>query len=137
MQLVEPGDSLEIANLKIEVVPAYNIKKEFHPKNEGWNGYVIKNNNTIIYHAGDTDHIPEMKKLTGYGKKGNEFIALLPVGGKYTMNSEEAAQAVETLKPTLAIPMHYGSVIGALQDAEQFIKLCEDAGIKAQILPKE
>lgn len=136
MQVVEPGDSLDLDKVKIEVVPAYNLGKEFHPKSEGWMGYVVKLGNVVVYHAGDTDSIPEMQKLTGYGKKGNEFLALLPVGGKYTMNAEEAAAAALVIRPTLAVPMHYGSVIGSRGDAEQFVKLCEDAGVKAQILEK-
>lgn len=136
MQVVEPGDSLGLSWVKIEIVPAYNVGKEFHPKSEGWMGYVVKLGNVVIYHAGDTDSIPEMQKLTGYGKKGNEFIALLPVGGKYTMNAEEAAEAASVIKPTLAIPMHYGSVVGSLGDAEKFVKLCGDAGVRAEILEK-
>lgn len=136
MQVVEPGDSLDLSWVKVEIVPAYNVGKEFHPKSEGWMGYIIKLGNIVFYHAGDTDMIPEMQKLTGYGKKGNEFIVLLPVGGKYTMNPGEAAEAASLLKPTLAVPMHYGSVVGSLDDAEKFVKLCGDAGIRAQIFEK-
>ena len=136
MQVVEPNDEIKIGNIIINTIPAYNPKKQFHPKNEGWLGYVIKTNNIIIYHAGDTDLIPEMEKLTGYGKIGNEFIALLPVGGNYTMNAEEAAQAASIIKPTLAIPMHYGSVAGTEKDAETFVKLCKEAGVNAEILEK-
>ncbi len=137
MQVVEPGDSLDLGGVKIECVPAYNTGKEFHPKSEGWIGYVIKLGNVVVYHAGDTDFIPEMQKLTGYGKRGNDFVALLPVGGKYTMNAEEAAEAASLLKPTLAVPMHWGSVVGSRGDAEQFVKLCGDSGVSAEILEKE
>ena len=136
MQIVEPGDSLDLG-IKIETLPAYNLHKPFHPKSESWLGYLIKTENTIIYHSGDTDLIPEMEKLTGYGKKGNEFIVLLPVGGKYTMDAEDAAKAASLLKPSIAIPMHWGSVIGAQTDAENFVNLCDAQGIKAQILQKE
>lgn len=136
MQIIEPGDEIKLGNVIINTIPAYNPKKQFHPKSEGWLGYIVKTNNIIIYHAGDTDLIPEMEKLTGYGKTGNEFIALLPIGGNYTMNAEEAAQAASIIKPTLAIPMHYGSVIGTEKDAENFISLCKEAGIKAEILEK-
>jgi L-ascorbate metabolism protein UlaG (beta-lactamase superfamily) len=136
MQVVEPGDSLDLDWIKVEMVPAYNLGKEFHPKSEGWIGYVVKMGNVVVYHAGDTDSIPEMEKLTGYGKKGNEFIALLPVGGKYTMNAEEAVAAATVIKPTLAVPMHYGSVIGSQGDAEKFVKLCEDAGVRAVVMEK-
>ena len=137
MQVIEPGDKIKLGNIGIDIVPAYNKDKEFHPKTEGWIGYIIKIENIAIYHAGDTDIIPEMQKLTGYGKKEIEFIALLPVGGKFTMNAEEAAQAAIMMKPNLAIPMHFGSVIGASADAERFVQLCEEAGINAKILEKE
>ena len=128
---------LEIGNIKIYAMQSYNIDKHFHSKEEGWVGYVIKMNGVIIYHSGDTDVIPEMKNLTGYMQKGKEFIALLPVGGRYTMTAEEAASAANVIKPTLAIPMHWGSVVGSEDDAKEFVELCEQEGIKAEILKKE
>ncbi len=137
MQIVEVNDKIEFGNMKIEVMPAYNIKKEFHPKNEEWLGYLIKMNGTIIYHSGDTDRIPEMQNLTGYGKHGNEFIILLPVSGKYVMDSDEAFEVANMLKADLAIPMHYGAgVAGTKQDAERFVKLCSEGGLRATILEK-
>ena len=91
----------------------------------------------IIYHAGDTDRIPEMEKLTGYGKQGNEFVALLPVSGTYVMTAEEAADVAKLLNVGLAIPMHYGSgVVGTIEDAQRFVTLCEQAGVRAKILEK-
>ncbi len=137
MQVIQPNESIKIGNIKIQAVPAYNIAKPFHPKSEGWVGYVIEIGNAVIYHAGDTDCIKEMERLTGHGKKGNQFTALLPVGGKFTMNAEEAAQAAGIIKPSLAIPMHYGSVAGTKQDAENFVKLCNAKGINARILERE
>ncbi len=137
MQVIEIGDELAFGDVKISAVPAYNIDKEFHPKSEGWIGYVIKMGNVIIYHSGDSDKIPEMSKLSGYGKDGNKFIALLPVSGKYVMNADEAAQVASLIKPNIAIPMHYGSgVAGTIEDAQRFVKLCTQAGIKAEILEK-
>jgi L-ascorbate metabolism protein UlaG (beta-lactamase superfamily) len=136
LELVEPGTEIEIDNLKIKSVDAYNPNKKFHPKNEGWVGYIIQTDHTTIYHAGDTDNIKEMSNLTGYGKKGNFFVALLPIGGTYTMNAEEAAEAASIIKPSLAIPMHYGSIVGSRADAEKFVRLCGEKGIKAQILEK-
>lgn len=136
MQIMIPGDEITVEGIKICAVPAYNKDKSFHPKEEEWNGYIVKFGNTIIYHAGDTDFIPEMQKLSGYGKKDNEFIALLPVGGNFTMDAPEAVNAASMIKPTIAIPMHYGSVAGSLKDAEEFVKLCDDKGIKAVILEK-
>ena len=123
--------------MKVAAIPAYNIDKNFHPKEESWVGYVIKMNDCIIYHAGDTDLIPEMQKLTGYKQQGKEFVALLPVGGRYTMTAEEAAEAANIIKPTLAIPMHWGNVIGTEEDAKEFVELCKEKGIGAEILEKE
>lgn len=136
MQIIELGDEFELEGVKIQTVPAYNLEKEYHPKAEGWHGYIIKFENTIIYHAGDTDKIPEMEKLTGYGKQGNKFIALLPVGGNFTMNAAEAAKAASIIKPTLTIPMHYGAVAGSEKDADEFVKLCSELGVKAVKLEK-
>src|SRR3989344_5944326 len=65
MQIIEVGEELKLGNLKVEAVPAYNIGKEFHPKTEGWLGYLIKFEGVTIYHAGDSDKIPEMERLTG------------------------------------------------------------------------
>lgn len=134
MQVMEIGEKIKIENIKISSVPAYNKNKQFHPKSEAWLGFILEINSVIIYHAGDTDFIPEMKKLTGFRKKGIEFIALLPVGGTYTMNADEAAQAASIIKPSLAIPMHFGEVVGERKDAETFKKLCEENNIKCQIL---
>src|SRR3989338_9847657 len=109
IQIIESGDELEFNNIKIEAIPAYNLDKTFHPKREGWVGYLIKLEEVIIYHAGDSDKIPEMRNLTGYGKRGNKFVCLLPVSGKYVMDSEAAAEIASLLSPDLAIPMHYGA----------------------------
>lgn len=137
MQIAAPGDELNIDKVKIQTLPAYNKSKEFHPKSEEWNGYVLKLGKVIIYHAGDTDLIPEMEKLVGFGKKGNEFVALLPVGGGYTMNVDEAVQAATKIKPDYAIPMHYGNIVGKREDAEMFVKLCLEKGVHAELLERE
>ena len=137
IELVEPGQEFEIGDLKISTLPSYNIDKHFHPQSEGWVGYVMKIGDIIIYHSGDTDLIPEMQKLTGYKQQGKEFIALLPVGGRFTMSAEEAAEAAAIIKPTLAIPMHWGSIIGSEEDAKEFVELCKEAEIRAEILEKE
>jgi len=136
MEVVEPGKKLEFGNVKITMIPAYNINKPFHPKEEGWVGYFIKMNDTIVYHAGDTDKIPEMQTLTGHKQEGKAFVALLPVGGRFTMTAEEAAEAADLIKPDLAIPMHYGSVVGGEETAKEFLELCTEKGIKASILEK-
>jgi L-ascorbate metabolism protein UlaG (beta-lactamase superfamily) len=137
IQVIEPGQELDLGDVKVLAVPSYNINKDFHPEEEGWIGYVIKIGGTIIYHAGDTDLIPEMQKLTGYKQKGKEFVALLPVGGRFTMSAEEAAEAAKVIKPTLAIPIHWGTIIGNEDDVKEFVTLCGDEGIKAEILEKE
>ena len=134
MQLVEPEQNLEFGTVKISTLPAYNIDKPFHPKEGGNVGYLIKINGIAIYHAGDTDKIPEMQKLTGHQEK--DFIALLPIGGRFTMSAEEAADAASLIKPSVAIPMHYGSIVGTVEDAQEFVDLCKDEGINAEILDK-
>lgn len=133
LRTIDVGETIEIEKgIAVGGIPAYNPKKQFHPKSERWLGYLLKINGNSIYHAGDTDLIPEMKKLTGKVQ-----VALLPIGGTYTMNAQEAAEAATLIKPNLAIPIHWGSVAGSLRDAENFKKLCVGQGIKSEILEKE
>jgi L-ascorbate metabolism protein UlaG (beta-lactamase superfamily) len=115
---VLPGDKITIQGIPIEAVAAYNINKKFHPKKDNKIGYIIYINDLRIYHAGDTDEIPEMSSI-------NADIALVPVSGTYVMTAEEAARAVnERIKPKkLAIPMHYGSIVGSAKDAATFKQL--------------
>jgi len=134
IEITEPGREYNFGNLRVFSLPAYNIDKTFHPKEERWVGYLLKFEEVIIYHAGDTDFIPEMEKLTGHKKEGVKFVALLPVGGRFTMCREEAFESVKVLKPDLSIPMHYGSVIGTGEDAEEFVKMCNEEGFEAKIL---
>jgi len=136
IKIIAPNQELTLGDIKISTIPAYNIDKSFHPKEEEWVGYIIKMNDILIYHAGDTDLIPEMQKLTGYNQPDKKFIALLPIGGRFTMNAEEAAEAAKLIKPMLAIPMHYGGIIGSREDAEEFVRLCKEEGIDARILEK-
>jgi len=117
VKFMRPGDKITVKGLAVEAVPAYNIGKKFHPKADEKLGYVVEVDGVRIYHAGDTDLIPEMSSLK------NIDIALLPVGGTYTMNAEEAAKAASTIKPKIAIPMHYGSIVGSREDAEKFKSL--------------
>lgn len=137
MQVIEIGDVLDFGGIKIEALPAYNVDKDFHPKSEDWLGYLVKAGDVIIYHSGDSDKIPEMRNLTGYGKKGNNFVVLLPVSGKYVMDVEEAVETASFLNPNLAIPMHYGGgVAGTIDDAKRFVELCKEAGLRAEILER-
>jgi len=134
MQVIEPMQELTHGDIRISTFPAYNIDKPFHSKEESWVGYLVKMNGLLFYHAGDTDVIPEMQKLTGYHEK---FVALLPIGGRFTMSVEEAVEAAKIIKPFLVIPMHYGSIVGTNEDANEFKELCAEEGIKVEILEKE
>ncbi len=136
IDVVEKGKEINYDNIRIFALPAYNTDKPFHPKQEDWVGYLIKTNSVSIYHAGDTDNIPEFQKLTGHRKKNSQFVVLLPVGGRFTMSAEEALEAAKIIKPTLAIPMHYGSIVGGEEDADEFIDLCNEQGINAKKLEK-
>jgi len=136
MEIVEPGQELDYGDVKVSIFPSYNTDKHFHPKDEGWVGYLLKMNNVLVYHAGDTDVIPEMQKLTGYKQQGKKFVALLPVGGRFTMTFEEAAEAAKMIHPDIVIPMHYGSIVGSLDDAKEFCELCKEEGIECEVLEK-
>ncbi|NIS78769.1 MAG: MBL fold metallo-hydrolase [Anaerolineales bacterium] len=115
--ILRAGESLQVGGVNIEAVPAYNIGKSFHPKEAGHVGFVITIAGERLYFAGDTDRIPEMKGLEC-------DVALIPVSGTYVMTAEEAAEAVEDIRPKLAIPMHYGAgVAGTRQDAIRFRSL--------------
>ncbi len=123
IKLVKPGQTIDVLDTKIQIVPAYNINKTFHPKDDNKVGFILTLQKTRIYHAGDTDEIPEMKEFS-------PDIALVPVSGTYVMDAEEAAHAVNgLLKPKLfAIPMHYNSIVGTKKDAEKFrtlVNVCE------------
>ena len=113
VRLVKAGDRVTIDDLIIEAIPAYNVSKKFHPREAGGVGYVVTVDNTSIYHAGDTDPIPEMEGL-------EVDIALLPVSGVYVATAEEAVEAANKIRPKLVIPMHYGSIVGSRADAERF-----------------
>lgn len=113
---VKAGDHLTVKGVAIQVLPAYNINKKYHPQHAGHVGYVLTVGGLRIYHAGDTDAIPEMEGL-------RPDIALLPVSGTYVMDAEEAVEAVKLLQPGLAIPMHYGAIVGSEADALRFQQL--------------
>ena len=115
---VAPGDTLTVEGTGIEAVPAYNIGKKFHPKEKGYVGFVIRLEERTIYHAGDTDIIPEMEHIAA-------DIALLPIGGTYTMNAAEAAEAADIIGPEVAIPMHWGTIVGTWEDVKEFQARCK------------
>jgi L-ascorbate metabolism protein UlaG (beta-lactamase superfamily) len=128
--LLKPGMSDTIDGIQVEAVPAYNIKKtNFHPKSNQWLGYILTINGVRIYHAGDTERVPEMKNF-------NCDIALLPLGQTYTMNSvKDAAESALDVKAKIAIPIHYGLYEGAAEDAKTFKNIL--AGKIDVILMKE
>lgn len=122
---VKPGEETEICGIPVKAVPAYNNLKHYHPKENKWVGYIVTIDGRRIYVAGDTD-------LTEDNRRVSCDIALVPIGGKFTMNAEEAAELVNTIKPETAIPTHYGSVAGVKEDEEVF-KSKVDEGITVLI----
>jgi L-ascorbate metabolism protein UlaG (beta-lactamase superfamily) len=128
---VAPGESHEVAGVRFTTVPAYNTVEERlqkHPKANRWVGYVLELPGGSYYHAGDTDHVPELDEITA-------DVALLPIGGTYTMDPVEAAGLARSIAPRLAVPMHYGFVVGSPGDAERFRELA--APVAVQILTPE
>jgi L-ascorbate metabolism protein UlaG (beta-lactamase superfamily) len=133
MKVVKPGQKVTLDGVVVEAVPAYNLNKYkepgkvFHPKEDEKLGFMVTVKGVRIYHAADTDHIPEMKGL-------NPDIALLPVSGTYVMTPQEAAEAAAAINPKIAIPMHYDAIVGSSKDAETFRKLVK---CEVRILEKE
>lgn len=126
--VVEPNKKYSVKGINFETVPAYNINKKFHPKESGWVGYLVNLNNTVYYIAGDTD-------ITEENRKVKCDVALVPVGGTYTMDYKEAASLINEIKPQIAVPIHYGSIVGTKQDAINFTQLLNKS-IKGIILMK-
>lgn len=120
LTLVEPGERGELLDVPFEAVAAYNPAKPFHPKANGWVGYVLTVEGCRIYIAGDTDRTPEAEAVRC-------DVALLPIGGKYTMDPEQAAGLAKVLKPRAVIPFHYGTVAGSPKDFERFAALVDPA----------
>ena len=126
---VEPNKNYMVQGIKFETISAYNTNKTFHPKENGWVGYIIIINGIRYYIAGDTD-------ITEENKKVKCDVAFVPVGGTYTMDFKEAASLINEIKPKIAIPIHYGSIVGTEQDAIDFIRLLHPE-IKGIILMKK
>ena len=125
---IEPGQVVEASGLKIEAVPAYNTAEErldMHPKANGWVGYLFEFGGRSYYHAGDTDALPELESL-------DPDVAMVPIGGTYTMDWEEAAGFVKAMEPRMAVPMHYGFVVCSPSHAGRFKKAV--APVPVQVL---
>jgi L-ascorbate metabolism protein UlaG (beta-lactamase superfamily) len=127
IRFLDPGGKITVGKVEIEGHPAYNVNKfrepgkPFHPKEQKGLGFVITMDGTRVYYAGDTDFIPEMKDIA-------VDIALLPVSGTYVMTAEEAAEAALAIHPKIAVPMHYGAIVGSEADAHKFkslVKHCQ------------
>lgn len=116
---VRPGMQQELEGLFFETVAAYNILKPFHPKSAMWVGYIFLVEGRRIYVAGDTDATAEAKAVKC-------DIALVPVGGTYTMDAKKAAQLVNTIGPDVAIPVHYGTLVGSMKDGQEFAENVND-----------
>ena len=127
-RLIAPGESNTVDDVKVEAVPSYNTDKDFHPKKNAWLGFIVETEGVRVYHAGDADFIPEMKDF-------KVDIALLPVSGTYVMTADQAVEAALAIQPKLAIPMHYGAIVGDEGDALNFKKALEGK-IEVLVLPK-
>jgi len=123
--VVKPDNFYMVLDIKIDTIPAYNINKKFHPKENNWVGYILEVERKTVYIAGDTD-------ITEENKKVKCDIALVPIGGTYTTTYAEAAELINIIKPELAIPMHYGEIVGNKEDAKKFKELINN-NIKVEI----
>ncbi len=130
-----PGDEKTINGIKIKAIRAYNVdkinpdtKKPFHPKEDNKIGFLLNIDGTTIYHTGDSDPIPDMNNL-------QPDVLLVPVSGTYVMTVSEAVQAVNAIKPKVAVPMHYGTIVGSIDDAQEFKRAV--TGCEVHILAKE
>ena len=126
--LVEPNEKYRVRGIEFKTIPAYNVNKQFHPKANEWVGYLIELEGITYYIAGDTD-------ITEENKKVNCDVAFVPVGGTFTMDYKEAAELINEIKPKIAVPTHYGSIVGEKSDGVSFSKLVSPE-IKVEILIK-
>ncbi len=122
---VVPGEHYKVAGVDFDTVASYNIGKAFHPKSAGWVGYVLTADGQRIYVAGDTDDTPEAEAVSC-------DVALVPIGGTYTTDAREAAGLINAIAPKLAIPTHYGSIVGRMGDADDFAAAVKP-GIKVEV----
>ena len=117
---VVPNKDYEVLNIKFKTIPAYNINKNFHPKENNWLGYLINYNNVKYYIAGDTDITEENKNIIC-------DVAFVPIGGTFTMDYKEAANLINEIQPKIAVPTHYGLIVGNKDDGIKFSKLLNNS----------
>jgi L-ascorbate metabolism protein UlaG (beta-lactamase superfamily) len=129
VRAVQPGDDVQLGDVSVHVVAAYNTDKPNHPHSAGHVGYVITTAGRSIYHAGDTDVIPEMKAIEC-------DVALLPMGGTYTMNAEQAAEAAAMIHPQIVVPMHWGRLVGSEEDVRRLEALMPE-GVQLAVMEAE
>ena len=128
MVLVTPNQKYTVKGIEFQTIPAYNVNKQFHPKANEWVGYVLKIDGVTYYIAGDTD-------ITEENKKVKCDVAFVPVGGTFTMDYKEAAELINEIKPKIAVPTHYGSIVGEKSDGVSFSKLVSPE-IEVEVLIK-
>ena len=126
---VRPNESYTVKNIEFKTIPAYNVNKQFHPKENAWVGYLLEIEGVTYYIAGDTD-------ITEENKKVKCDVAFVPVGGTYTMDYTEASELINEIKPKVAVPTHYGSIVGSKKEGDKFLKLANPE-IKVEILMKK
>ena len=122
---VNPNEEYTINGLEFSTIPSYNLNKDFHPRNNNWVGYVLQLDDKTVLVSGDTDATEELLNTKC-------DIAFVPIGGTYTMTYEEAANAINHMKPSIVIPTHYGSIVGNKSDGVEFAKLL-DEGVECQL----
>lgn len=125
---VRPNENYTVKNIEFKAIPAYNVNKQFHPKENAWVGYLLEIEGVTYYIAGDTD-------ITEENKKVKCDVAFVPVGGTYTMDYKEAAELINEIKPKVAVPTHYGSIVGSKKDGIKFSKLVNPE-IEVEVLIK-
>lgn len=123
---VSPGETHEVGGLRIQTVPAYNVAEErldMHPQHKGWVGYLFEHGGRRFYHGGDTDALPELESISA-------DVAMVPIGGTYTMDAEEAAAFVRAMRPGVAVPMHYGFVVCSPSRADIFRRAAQPVPVE-------
>lgn len=124
-RVIAPGGRTRVKGVDVTAVAAYNRGRPHHPRSNGWAGFLFRMDGRTVYHAGDTDRIPEMAEIRCH-------VALLPVGGGFTMDADEAALAAGDMKAEIAAPMHYGTVTESDEEGRRFLRI---SPVPAVLLP--